>query len=112
MSVNQVTPALFDRYRSAADLAAADRGELEELIKPTGFSGPRPATSSGWRKPLYDRHDGEVPDTLDELVTLPGVGHRDSQRRAGNAFGVPGITVDTPSDDCRVGWAGPIITTR
>lgn len=104
--VNQVTPALFDRYRSAADLAAADRGELEELIKPTGFFRAKAGNIIGMAQALCDRHDGEVPDTLDELVTLPGVGRKTANVVLGNAFGVPGITVDTHVGRLsrRLGW--------
>ena len=93
--VNSVTPALFTRYRTAADYAAADREELERLIAPTGFLRQKAATLQGIGQALCDRFGGEVPDDLDALVTLPGVGRKTANVVLGEAFGVPGITVDT-----------------
>lgn len=93
--VNSVTPALFTRYRTAADYAAADREELERLIAPTGFFRQKAATLQGIGQALCDRFGGEVPDDLDALVTLPGVGRKTANVVLGEAFGVPGITVDT-----------------
>jgi endonuclease-3 len=72
--VNEVTPALFRRYRTAADYAAADRVELEELIKPTGFFRNKTSSLIGLGAALVERYDGEVPARPGVLVTLPGVG--------------------------------------
>jgi endonuclease III len=93
--VNLTTPALFDRYRTAVDYAQADREELEALIRPTGFYRNKAASLIGLGQALVERFDGEVPATMDELVTLPGVGRKTANVVLGNAFGVPGITVDT-----------------
>jgi endonuclease III len=93
--VNQVTPKVFARYRTAADYAAADRGELEELLKPTGFFRNKTDSLIKLGQALIERHDGELPRTLDELVKLPGIGRKTANVILGNAFGVPGITVDT-----------------
>ncbi len=93
--VNEVTPALFDRYRGAADYAGADRAELEELIRPTGFFRNKAGSLIGLGQRLEERHDGELPATLEALVALPGIGRKTANVILGNAFGVPGITVDT-----------------
>ena len=93
--VNAVTPALFARYPDAVAYAAADRAELEELIKPAGLYRSKAASIQGLAQAICDRHGGEVPRTLDELVALPGVGRKTANVVLGNAFGVPGITVDT-----------------
>src|SRR6478752_8957001 len=93
--VNGVTPALFRRYPKAADYAAADRTELEELIRPTGFFRNKSTSLIGLGHALVERFDGEVPGRLEDLVTLPGVGRKTANVVLGNAFGVPGITVDT-----------------
>ena len=93
--VNRVTPALFARYRSAADYAAADRGELESLIAPTGFFRQKAVTLMGIGQAITDRFGGHVPARLEDLVTLPGVGRKTANVVLGDAFGVPGITVDT-----------------
>lgn len=93
--VNTVTPALFARYRSATDYAAADRGELEALIAPTGFFRQKAATLMGIGQAITDRFGGQVPSRLEDLVTLPGVGRKTANVVLGDAFGVPGITVDT-----------------
>ncbi len=93
--VNAVTPALFDRYHSAAEFAAADRAELEELIRSTGFFRSKANSILGLSQALCDRFGGQVPARLADLVTLPGVGRKTANVVLGNAFGVPGITVDT-----------------
>ncbi|HEX4221935.1 MAG TPA: endonuclease III [Pseudonocardiaceae bacterium] len=93
--VNLTTPALFARYRSAADFAGADRVELEELIRPTGFYRNKATSVIGLGAALVERFDGEVPGKLEDLVTLPGVGRKTANVVLGDAFGVPGITVDT-----------------
>ena len=93
--VNSVTPVLFRSYPSAADLAAADAGDLETIIAPTGFFRQKARTLIALGQNLCDRFAGEVPGTLEDLVTLPGVGRKTANVVLGNAFGVPGITVDT-----------------
>jgi endonuclease-3 len=93
--VNEVTPALFRRYLTAADYAAADRAELEELIRTTGFFRNKANSLMGLGAALVDRHGGEVPNRLEDLVALPGIGRKTANVVLGNAFGVPGITVDT-----------------
>lgn len=93
--VNAVTPALFARYRTAADYAGADRTELEELVRSTGFYRNKANSLLGLGAALVERFDGEVPRTVDELVTLPGVGRKTANVVLGNAFDTPGITVDT-----------------
>jgi endonuclease-3 len=93
--VNQVTPALFAAYPDAAAYAAADRDRLEELIRPTGFFRNKATSIVGLGQALVERYDGQVPGRLKDLVTLPGVGRKTANVVLGNAFGVPGITVDT-----------------
>jgi endonuclease-3 len=93
--VNLVTPVLFARYRSAADYAAADRAEMEKIIQSTGFFRAKTSSLIGLGQALCDRYAGEVPGKLADLVTLPGVGRKTANVVLGNAFGVPGITVDT-----------------
>jgi len=93
--VNQVTPVLFARYRAAADYAAADREDVEKIIMSTGFFRAKTNAIIGLGQALCDRFGGEVPGNLRDLVTLPGVGRKTANVVLGNAFGVPGITVDT-----------------
>ena len=93
--VNLVTPALFARYRTAADYATADRLELEELVRTTGFYRNKAASLQGLGAALVERHGGEVPGRLADLVQLPGIGRKTANVVLGDAFGVPGITVDT-----------------
>ena len=93
--VNAVTPALFARYPDAAAYATADPAEMEELIRPTGFFRAKTGHLIGLGAALVDKFGGEVPGTLSELVTLPGVGRKTANVVLGNAFGVPGITPDT-----------------
>ena len=93
--VNLVTPTLFARYPDAAAYAAADRAEMEELIKPTGFFRAKTDSLLKLGAALVDRYGGEVPTRMADLVTLPGVGRKTANVVLGNAFGVPGITVDT-----------------
>ena len=83
------------RDRSALDYAQADRTELEGLIRPTGFFRNKATSLIGLGQALVERFDGEVPSTMAELVTLPGVGRKTANVILGNAFGIPGITVDT-----------------
>jgi endonuclease-3 len=104
--VNLVTPVLFARYRSAADYAAADRAEMEKIIQSTGFFRAKTSSLIGLGQALCDRYAGEVPGRLADLVTLPGVGRKTANVVLGNAFGVPGITVDTHFSRLarRFGW--------
>ena len=93
--VNMVTPVLFARYRTAADYAAADRDDMEKIIQSTGFYRAKTTSLIALGQALCDRFGGEVPGRLKDLVTLPGVGRKTANVVLGNAFGVPGITVDT-----------------
>jgi endonuclease-3 len=93
--VNLVTPALFGRYRTAADYAGADRATLETEIKSTGFFRAKTNSLIGLGQALVERYDGEVPARLEDLVTLPGIGRKTANVVLGNAFDIPGITVDT-----------------
>ena len=94
-SVNLVTPTLFARYPTAADYASADREEMEKIIQSTGFYRAKTTSLIGLGQALCERFGGEVPGKLKDLVTLPGVGRMTANVVLGNAFGVPGITVDT-----------------
>jgi endonuclease III len=93
--VNEVTPALFRRYRTAADYAGADRAELEEMIRTTGFFRNKTSSIIGLGQALVERFDGEVPNNLRDLVTLPGFGRKTANVVLGNAFGIGGLTIDT-----------------
>ncbi|HYO32055.1 MAG TPA: endonuclease III [Nocardioidaceae bacterium] len=93
--VNTVTPTLFARYPGPAELAAADSADLEAIIAPTGFFRAKTQSLLKLAAALLERYDGEVPSRLDALVTLPGVGRKTANVVLGDAFGVPGITVDT-----------------
>lgn len=95
LRVNQTTPALFAKYPTPEDLAAAVPEEVEELIRPTGFFRAKTKSIMGLAAALRDDFGGEVPGRLDDLVKLPGVGRKTAFVVLGNAFGVPGITVDT-----------------
>jgi endonuclease-3 len=93
--VNLITPVVFVRYPDAAAYAAADRTELEELIKPTGFFRAKTDTLIKLGAALAERFDGEVPKRMKDLVTLPGVGRKTANVVLGNGFDIPGISVDT-----------------
>ncbi|WP_104168039.1 endonuclease III [Arthrobacter sp. SX1312] len=93
--VNLTTPALFARYPDPRALAEAEESELQELIRPTGFYRAKANSLLALSRRLVDEFDGQVPGSLDDLVTLPGVGRKTANVVLGNAFGVPGITVDT-----------------
>lgn len=95
VKVNEVTPAVFKRYPTAADYASADRAELEQMIHATGFFRNKANSLIGLGQALLEKHDGVVPHTLEELVELPGIGRKTANVILGNAFDVPGITVDT-----------------
>ena len=93
--INMVTPVLFARYHTAADYAAANREDVEKIIQSTGFFRAKTTAIIAVGQALCDRFGGEVPNRLKDLVTLPGVGRKTANVVLGNAFGVPGITVDT-----------------
>ncbi|RMI91505.1 endonuclease III [Streptomyces sp. ZS0098] len=95
LRVNQTTPALFAKYPTPEDLAAADPEEVEEILRPTGFFRAKTKSVIGLSKALVEQFDGEVPGRLEDLVKLPGVGRKTAFVVLGNAFGRPGITVDT-----------------
>jgi endonuclease III len=103
--INEVSPTVFARYPTAADYASADRAEMEEILKPTGFFRNKTSALIGLGNALVERFNGEVPGKMDQLVTLPGVGRKTANVVLGNAFGVPGITVDTHFDRLVHRWA-------
>ena len=93
--VNKVTPALFARFPRAIDYAEADIAELEEMIRSTGFFRNKAKSIKGLGAKLVEEHNSRVPQTLEELVKLPGVGRKTANVVLGDAFDTPGITVDT-----------------
>ncbi|HEY7626793.1 MAG TPA: endonuclease III, partial [Ilumatobacteraceae bacterium] len=93
--VNMVTPELFRRYPTPADLAAADPAVIEDLIRSTGFYQNKTRSLLGMSAALLERFDGRVPTELDDLVTLPGVGRKTGNVVRSVAFGLPGLAVDT-----------------
>ena len=93
--VNEVTPTLFAKYRTAEDYAGASRAELEELIRSTGFFRNKTTSIIKLGQNLVERFDGEVPRNLKDAVTLPGFGRKTANVVLGNAYGIPGLTVDT-----------------
>lgn len=93
--VNKVTPALFRKYKNAKALAGADIADLENLVFQTGFYRAKARNIKGLATKLVNDFDGEVPSTLEELITLPGVGRKTANVVLGHAFDIPGITVDT-----------------
>ncbi len=95
VQVNLTTPALFAKYPTPEDLAVANPETVEEILKPTGFFRAKTKAVIGLSAALRDRFGGEVPPRMKDLVTLPGVGRKTANVVLGNAFGVPGITVDT-----------------
>jgi endonuclease III len=95
LRVNQTTPALFARYPTPEDMAMAKPEDLEEILRPTGFFRAKTRAVLGLSAALRDDFGGEVPGRLQDLVKLPGVGRKTANVVLGNAFGVPGLTVDT-----------------
>ena len=93
--VNQVTPALFRRYPRPSDLAGADQLDVEQLIRSTGFFKNKAKHLIGCSKAVTERFQEQVPQTMETLITLPGVGRKTANVILGNAFGQPGIVVDT-----------------
>jgi endonuclease III len=104
--VNMVTPTLFAKYPTVEDYAAADRAEMEEIIKSTGFFRAKTNSIIGMAQAVCERYKGVVPNKLKDLVTLPGVGRKTANVVLGNAFDVPGLTVDTHFQRLvrRFGW--------
>lgn len=93
--VNSVTPALFARYPAPADLAAADPAEVEELIHPTGFFRQKTKSLIGMAAALEAHHGGQVPSSMAELTSLPGVGRKTANVIRSVGLGLPGLAVDT-----------------
>jgi endonuclease-3 len=93
--VNKVTPALFSRYPTPAAMAAADITEIEEIIRPTGFFHAKATSLIGMATAVQERFGGEVPGTMEDLVTLPGVGRKTASVMLGHWFDEPAIAVDT-----------------
>jgi len=94
-TVNLVTPALFRRYPTAFDLAAANPAEVELIVKPTGFFRSKTRSILAFARRLVEDHGGEVPASMEELVKLPGIGRKTANVILGVGFGVPGFPVDT-----------------
>jgi len=105
--VNQVTPGLFRRWPGPAELAAASQEDLEQVLRPLGFFRAKATSLRGLAAALLEEHGGDVPADLDALVRLPGVGRKTANVVLGNAFGIPGITVDTHVGRLarRLGWS-------
>jgi len=93
--VNKVTRDLFKKYRSAEDYARADLAELEEDIRPTGFFRNKAKAIKSFCNDLAEKFNGEIPDTLEDLVSLSGIGRKTANLVLGEAYGIPGIVVDT-----------------
>lgn len=106
--VNATTPALFERWPDPRGLAEAERTEVEEMLRPLGFYRSKARSAQGLAQAIEDEHDGQVPGRLEDLVKLPGVGRKTANVVLGNAFDVPGITVDTHFGRLarRFGWTG------
>ena len=104
--VNMVTPVLFNAYPKVADLAGAPLESIEEIIKSTGFYHNKALSIKGLAAAIIERFNGEVPNSLVDLVTLAGVGRKTANVVLGNAFNVPGVTVDTHvgRTSRRLGW--------
>jgi len=105
--VNQVTPALFKKYRNVSAFAGAKQGELESLIHSLGFFRMKAKSIKGLAIKILEDFDGEVPGNLESLITLPGVGRKTANVVLGHAFNIPGITVDTHFGRLsrRFGWS-------
>ncbi|MEX5269412.1 endonuclease III [Kocuria sabuli] len=106
--VNATTPSLFAAYPTPRALAEADEAEVQQIVRPLGFYRAKTRSIQNLAQKIVDDHDGEVPGRLEDLVTLPGVGRKTANVVLGNAFGVPGITVDTHFGRLarRFGWTG------
>ena len=93
--VNLTTPTLFAKYPTPEDLAAANPDDVAEILRPTGFFNAKTKSVIGLSAALVERFGGEVPRTIEQMVTLPGVGRKTANVVLGNAYGIPGLTVDT-----------------
>lgn len=104
--VNMVTPVLFEKYPDVTDLAAAPVEAIEQVVRSTGFYHNKAMSIKGLSAAIIEKYDGNVPSTLAELVTLPGVGRKTANVVLGNAFDIPGVTVDTHVGRIsrRLGW--------
>ncbi len=96
--VNLTTPTLFAKYPTPHDLAAANPEDVEQILMPTGFFRNKTKAAMGIAAAIRDQFNDQVPGTMEELITLPGVGRKTANVVLGNAFGVPGLTVDTHFD--------------
>lgn len=103
--VNAVTPELFSRFPTPAAMATADPRELEAILRPLGFYRAKTKSCLGLAASLCENYGGDVPETLRDLVTLPGVGRKTANVVLGDAFGIPGITVDTHVGRLARRWA-------
>jgi len=95
VSVNKITPELFRRYPTALDLAGANPAELEKLLVPTGFFRTKTKRVIAASRKLVELFGGDVPQTMDELIQVPGIGRKTANVILGAGFGVPGFAVDT-----------------
>ncbi|GAB3645397.1 endonuclease III domain-containing protein [Glycomyces tarimensis] len=93
--VNMTTPALFAKYRTVEDYAEANPEDIEAIIRPTGFYRNKTKSIIGLAGALVEHHDGRLPQRMEDLVKLPGIGRKTANVILGNAFGIPGIPVDT-----------------
>ena len=93
--VNEVTKTLFKKLRTAEDYADIPLAELEKMIRPTGFFRNKAKSIKGCCRGLVEKHDGKVPDSMEALIKLPGIGRKTANVILGSAFGIPGIVVDT-----------------
>jgi endonuclease-3 len=105
--VNQTTPALFKKYPNPKKMAKADVKDIQRLVKSTGFYRAKAKNIKALSNKIMEEFDGDVPSNIDDLITLPGVGRKTANVVLGNAFGVPGITVDTHFGRLsrRFGWS-------
>jgi endonuclease-3 len=105
--VNQTTPALFKKYPNPQKMAKADLRDIQKLVKSTGFFRAKAKNIKGLSNKIMEVFDGKVPNNLEELITLPGVGRKTANVVLGHAFGIPGITVDTHFGRLsrRFGWS-------
>jgi endonuclease-3 len=105
--VNQTTPALFKKYKSVKKMASADLSDIEKLVKSTGFFRAKAKNIKSLSEKIVNDFDGQVPERLEDLITLPGVGRKTANVVLGHAFNTPGITVDTHFGRLsrRFGWS-------
>jgi len=105
--VNQTTPALFKKYRSVKKMARTDQADIEQLVKSTGFFRAKAKNIKLLSEKIMNDFDGQVPERLEDLITLPGVGRKTANVVLGHAFNTPGITVDTHFGRLsrRFGWS-------